>query len=131
MINVLKSIGLGVVVGVLSSVCLSLTLEEEVSEARMGLYGGFISLIAASTSVAADSYIKRNNQEEKAVLPPAKNQATEELQHLIAQIVINGFENHLNALQVGSPEYQKALESYGSLLIAKTFPPSTKADKRQ
>lgn len=129
MINVLKSIGLGVIVGALSSVCLSLTLEEEVSEQRMALYGGFISAIAASISVASVSYLKRNGEEEKPDLPQTKTLAIEETQRIMAQVIIDGFNNHLNSLQPGSLEYQKALESYGNLLATKTFPLPTKTEK--
>ena len=111
MIHILKSIGLGVAIGIASSVCLSLTLEEEVSEQRMALYGGFISIVATSTSVASISYLKRNNEEEKAILLPSKPYPNPETEAIIARIIESGFQNHLNSLQPGSSEYLKALVS--------------------
>lgn len=125
----LKSILLGSVIGGVSSILLSLTLEPEVSESRMGQYGAFIGLIASSVSVATITASGINKDQSKGDFIPNKHPQESENNPLLQELVRDAAENHLNNLQPGSSEYFSALELYGKLLSGENSPPPTNSKK--
>lgn len=111
-----KAIFLGTVISVVSSVTLSLTLEPEISEVRMGQYGGFIGLIASSTTTALLAITTRNNSQSNKEIDPNKSDSKPDFNLVLGELIQRATENHLNCLQPGSPEYFEALELYGKVL---------------
>ena len=121
----LNAILTGTTLGAVSSVMLSLTLEPQISESRMGQYGAFIGLIASATSVAMVQGSSRNNTKENRILHPNKQPSKSDLNPILRDIIRNAAENHLNALQPGSDGYFQTLELYGNLLSGENSPPPT------
>jgi hypothetical protein len=125
----LKAILLGSVIGGVSSVLLSLTLEPEISEVRMGQYGAFIGLIASATATATLTPSTRKDDQLKPDTNPNKLDSKPDFNPILAEIVIKATNNHLNALLPGSPEYFEALELYGKLLLGNSDTPNTNTPK--
>ncbi len=125
----LKAILLGSVIGGVGSVVLSLTLEPEISELRMGQYGLFIGLIASSTATSIITASSPNKDQSKPELTPNKLDSKPDFNPILAEIVIKATNNHLNALLPGSPEYFEALELYGKLLLGNSDTPNTNSKK--
>jgi len=125
----LKAILLGSVIGGVSSVLLSLTLEPEISELRMGQYGLFIGLIASSVTSATLTPSTRKDDQLKPDYTPNKLDSKPDFNPILAEIVIKATNNHLNALLPGSPEYFEALELYGKLLSGENGTPNTNTPK--
>jgi len=125
----LKSILLGSVIGGVSSVLLSLTLEPEVSEIRMGQYGAFIGLIASATTTATLTASNPNKNQSKGDFIPNKLDAKPDYSPILGELIQKATENHLNALLPGSPEYFEALELYGKLLSGENGTPNTNTPK--
>jgi len=125
-----KAILAGTTLGAIGSVMLSLTLEPEISESRMGQYGAFIGLIASASSVAIVQGSNAINNRQNANLHPNKLPSETDFNPILADIVKKSAENHLNALQPGSSEYFKALELYGNLLSGENNPPPTNSKKQ-
>ncbi len=119
-LNLLKSLNtilLGAAVGAVSSVMLSLTLEPEISEVRMGQYGGFIGLIASATSVAILTGSNTNKQPENTKTTTYKTPQQLNNNSFLQELVRDAAEKHLNRLQPGSSEYFEALELYGKMVL--------------
>ena len=125
----LKAILLGSVIGGVSSVLLSLTLEPEISEVRMGQYGAFIGLIASSVTSATLTASGINKAQSKSDFNPNKHPQASENNPLLQELVRDAAENHLNSLQPGSSEYFSALELYGKMLSVENNPPPTNTPK--
>ena len=125
----LKAILVGTVLGGVSSVLLSLTLEPEVSESRMGQYGGFIGLISAATSTAIMAVSNRKDSDKNTQLTPYNPPQELNFQDVLIQTVNDGIQKHLDALQPGSPEYSEALELYSRVLPVKNDPLPTNNQK--
>lgn len=113
----LNTILLGAAVGAVSSVMLSLTLEPEISEVRMGQYGGFIGLIASATSVAILTGSNTNKQPENTKTTTYKTPQQLNNNSFLQELVKDAAEKHLNRLQPGSSEYFEALELYGKMVL--------------
>ncbi|HEY9866939.1 MAG TPA: hypothetical protein V6D21_22385 [Candidatus Obscuribacterales bacterium] len=124
---ILSPILTGTVVAAIGSVLLSLTLESEVSEVRMGQYGGFIGLLSSASAVAVGS--NRNNEPENQAITPKKPEAKTDFNPILGELIQKATENHLNALQPGSPEYFATLELYGKLLSGENGTPDTNTQK--
>lgn len=124
-----KAIMVGTVIGGLSSVLLSLTLEPEISEVRMGQYGGFIGLIASSTTTALLAITTRNNTQSNKETSPNKSDSKPDFNLVLGELIQRATENHLNCLQPGSPEYFEALELYGKVLSPESTTPNTNTQK--
>ncbi|MEL0594278.1 MAG: hypothetical protein U1V55_07635 [Planktothrix rubescens PR222] len=127
----LKAILIGSVIGGISSVLLSLTLEPEISEVRMGQYGLFIGLIASSVTSVILTPSTRKDDQSKPELPPNKPDSKPDFNPILGEIVIKATNNHLNALLPGSPEYFEALELYGKLLLGNSGTPNTNTPKNK
>jgi hypothetical protein len=127
----LKAILIGSVIGGVSSVLLSLTLEPEISEVRMGQYGLFIGLIASSVTSVTLTPSTRKDDQSKPELPPNKPDSKPDFNPILGEIVIKATNNHLNALLPGSPEYFEALELYGKLLLGNSGTPNTNTPKNK
>jgi gas vesicle protein len=127
----LKAILIGSVIGGISSVLLSLTLEPEISEVRMGQYGLFIGLIASSVTSVILTPSTRKDDQSKPELTPNKPDSKPEFNPILTEIVIKATNNHLNALLPGSPEYFEALELYGKLLLGNSGTPNTNTPKNK
>jgi hypothetical protein len=125
----LKAILLGSVIGGVSSVLLSLTLEPEISELRMGQYGLFIGLIASATATATLTPSTRKDDQSKPELTPNKQPLKTDFNPILGELIQKATENHLNALLPGSPEYFEALELYGKLLSGENGTPNTNTTK--
>lgn len=125
----IKAIILGSVIGGVSSVLLSLTLEPEISEIRMGQYGLFVGLIASSVSVASNTVTTRNNTKSNKETDLNKSDSKPDINFLLGELIQRATENHLNCLQPGSPEYFEALELYGNVLSLENSPPHTNTPK--
>lgn len=125
-----KAILAGTTLGAIGSVILSLTLEPEISEMRMGQYGAFIGLIASATTTATITANNDNKDQSKGDFNPNKLPSETDFNPILADIVKKSAENHLNALQPGSSEYFKALELYGNLLSGENNPPPTNSKKQ-
>jgi len=125
----LKAIMVGTVIGGISSVLLSLTLEPEISEVRMGQYGGFIGLIASSTTTALLAVTTRNNTQSKPDYTSNKSDSKPDFNLVLGELIQRATENHLNCLQPGSPEYFEALELYGKLLSGENGTPNINTQK--
>lgn len=124
-----KAIMVGTVIGGLSSVLLSLTLEPEISEVRMGQYGGFIGLIASSTTTALLAITTRNNTQSNKETSPNRSDTKPDFNLVLGELIQRATENHLNCLQPGSPEYFEALELYGKVLSPENTTPNTNTQK--
>ena len=124
-----RAIFLGTAISVVSSVMLSLTLEPEISEVRMGQYGGFIGLIASSTTTALLAITTRNNSQSNKEISPNKSDLKPDFNLLLGELIQRATENHINCLQPGSPEYFEALELYGKVLSGENSPPHTNTPK--
>jgi hypothetical protein len=124
-----KAILVGTVIGGISSVLLSLTLEPEISEVRMGQYGGFIGLIASSTTTALLAITTRNNTQSNKETSPNKSDPNPDFSIVFGELIQRATENHLNCLQPGSPEYFEALELYGKVLSGENGTPNTNTPK--
>lgn len=111
-----KAIILGTVIGGISSVMISLTLEPEISETRMGQYGLIVGLIASSVSVAINTITDRNNTQSKPIYTPNKPESKPDFNLILGELIQRSAENHLNALSPGSPEYYTALDLYWKTL---------------
>ena len=125
----LKAILLGSVIGGVSSVLLSLTLEPEISEVRMGQYGAFIGLIASASTTSLISGSGTNKDQSKPELTPNKQPLKTDFNPILGELIQKATENHLNALLPGSPEYFEALELYGKLLSGENGTPNTNTPK--
>lgn len=128
---ILSSIITATAVGVVGSVLLSLTLEPEVSEVRMGQYGGFIGLISGASAVAVAVGSNRNNEPRNEDIIPKKLEAKTDFNPILGDLIRKSAESHLNALLPGSSEYFEALELYGKLLSgdSATLPTNTQETK--
>lgn len=124
-----KAIMVGTVIGGISSVLLSLTLEPEISEVRMGQYGGFIGLIASSTTTALLAITTRNNTQSNKETSPNRSDPKPDFNLVLGELIQRATENHLNCLQPGSPEYFEALELYGKVLSPESTTPNTNTQK--
>lgn len=124
-----KAILAGTTLGAIGSVMLSLTLEPEISEIRMGQYGAFIGLLSSATAVSLVVGSSRNNESEKSILNPNKHPQQSGNNPLLQELVRDAAENHLNSLQPGSSEYFSALELYGKMLSGENAPPPTNSKK--
>ena len=124
-----KAIMVGTVISGLSSVLLSLTLEPEISEVRMGQYGGFIGLIASSTTTALLAITTRNNTQSKPDYRPNKSDPNPGFSIVFGELIQRATENHLNCLQPGSSEYFEALELYGKVLSGENGTPNINTQK--
>ena len=127
--STLKAILLGSVIGGVSSVLLSLTLEPEISELRMGQYGAFIGLIASATATATLTPSTRKDDQSKPELTPNKQPLKTDFNPILGELIQKATENHLNALLPGSPEYFETLELYGKLLLGNSDTPNTNTPK--
>lgn len=125
----LSTILAGTAIGAVGSVLLSLTLEPEISEIRMGQYGAFIGLIASATSVAMITDNIGNKDQSKGDSNPNKIDSKTDFNPILAEIVQKATENHLNALRPGSSEYFEALELYGKMLSGENTTPPTNSKK--
>jgi hypothetical protein len=125
----LKAILIGSVIGGVSSVLLSLTLEPEISEVRMGQYGLFIGLIASSVTSVTLTPSTRKDDQSKPELTPNKQPLKTDFNPILGELIQRATENHLNCLQPGSPEYFEALELYGKVLSGENNPPPTNTPK--
>lgn len=125
----LNAILTGTTLGAIGSVMLSLTLEPEISEIRMGQYGAFIGLIASATSVATITASGINRAQLKGDSNPNKHPQQLENNPLLQELVRDAAENHLNSLQPGSSEYFEALELYGKMVLPENATPSTNSKK--
>lgn len=124
-----KAIMIGTMIGGLSSVLISLTLEPEVSEVRMGQYGGFIGLIASSTTTAILVIAGRNNSQSNKEIGPNKSDPKPDFSLVLGELIQRSAENHLNALLPGSPEYYTALDLYWKTLSGENDTPNTNTQK--
>ena len=124
-----KAIMIGTMIGGLSSVLISLTLEPEVSEVRMGQYGGFIGLIASSTTTAILTIATRNNSQSNKEIDPNKSDPKPDFNLILGELIQRSAENHLNALLPGSPEYYTALDLYWKTLSGENDTPNTNTQK--
>ena len=125
----LKAILLGSVIGGVGSVVLSLTLEPEVSEVRMGQYGAFIGLIASAVAVTTITASSPNKDQSKPDYTPNKPEFKPDYNPILVEMIQKATENHLNRLQPGSPEYFEALELYGKVLSGENGTPNTNTTK--
>ena len=125
-----KAILAGTTLGAIGSVILSLTLEPEISEMRMGQYGAFIGLIASATTTATITANNDNKDQSKGDFNPNKHPQQLENKPFLQELVKDAAEKHLDALQPGSSEYFKALELYGNLLSGENNPPPTNLKKQ-
>lgn len=125
----LKAILVGTVLGGVSSVLLSLTLEPEISESRMGQYGGFIGLISSAVSTAVMAVSNQKNSNKNIEATPNNSSQQLNLQDILINVVSEGVQKHLDSLQPGSPDYFKTLETYGKVLIHENTPPPTNTQK--
>jgi hypothetical protein len=125
----LKAILIGSVIGGISSVLLSLTLEPEISEVRMGQYGLFIGLIASATATATLTASNPNKPQSNPDSTPNKLDSKTDFNPILGELIQKATENHLNALLPGSPEYFEALELYGKLLLGNSGTPNTNTPK--
>lgn len=126
---ILSAILTGTAVAAIGSVLLSLTLESEVSELRMGQYGGFIGLLSSASAVAVVVGSSRNNEPDSLAIVPKKPEVKTDFNPILGELIQKATENHLNALQPGSPEYFEALELYGKLLLGENNTPDTNTQK--
>ena len=124
-----KAILLGTIVGGVSSVLLSLTLEPEISEVRMGQYGTFIGLIASSTTTAILTIATRNNSQSNKEIDTNKIDSKPDFSLVLGELIQRSAENHLNALLPGSPEYYTALDLYWKTLSGENDTPNTNTQK--
>ncbi|ADZ31636.1 hypothetical protein PaVLD_ORF129L [Planktothrix phage PaV-LD] len=124
-----KAIMIGTMIGGLSSVLISLTLEPEVSEVRMGQYGGFIGLIASSTTTAILVVATRNNSQSNKEIDTNKIDSKPDFSLVLGELIQRSAENHLNALLPGSPEYYTALDLYWKTLSGENDTPNTNTQK--
>lgn len=124
-----KAIMIGTMIGGLSSVLISLTLEPEVSEVRMGQYGGFIGLIASSTTTAILTIATRNNSQSNKEIDTNKIDSKPDFSLVLGELIQRSAENHLNALLPGSPEYYTALDLYWKTLSGENDTPNTNTQK--
>ena len=124
-----KAILLGTMVGGVSSVLISLTLEPEISEIRMGQYGLIVGLIASSVSTTINTITDRNSTQSKPDYTPNKPELKPDFSLVLGELIQRSAENHLNALLPGSPEYFEALELYGKLLSGENGTPNTNTPK--
>lgn len=124
-----KAILLGTIVGGVSSVLLSLTLEPEISEVRMGQYGAFIGLIASSTTTAILTIATRNNSQSNKEIDTNKIDSKPDFSLVLGELIQRSAENHLNALLPGSPEYYTALDLYWKTLSGENDTPNTNTQK--
>jgi hypothetical protein len=127
----LKAILIGSVIGGISSVLLSLTLEPEISEVRMGQYGLFIGLIASATATATLTASNPNKPQSNPDSTPNKLDSKTDFNPILGELIQKATENHLNALLPGSPEYFEALELYGKLLLGNSGTPNTNTPKNK
>ncbi len=138
----LKAILIGSVIGGISSVLLSLTLEPEISEVRMGQYGLFIGLIASATATATLTASNPNKPQSNPDSTPNKLDSNPDstpnkldsktdFNPILGELIQKATENHLNALLPGSPEYFEALELYGKLLLGNSGTPNTNTPKNK
>ena len=127
----LKAILIGSVIGGVSSVLLSLTLEPEISEVRMGQYGLFIGLIASATATATLTASNPNKPQSNPDSTPNKLDSKTDFNPILGELIQKATENHLNALLPGSPEYFEALELYGKLLLGNSGTPNTNTPKNK
>lgn len=125
----LKAILIGSVIGGVSSVLLSLTLESEVSEVRMGQYGAFIGLIASAVATATLTASNPNKPQSNPDFTPNKLDSKTDFNPILGELIQKATENHLNALLPGSSEYFEALELYGKLLSGENSTPNTNTPK--
>lgn len=124
-----KAILVGTVIGGISSVLLSLTLEPEISEVRMGQYGGVIGLIASSTTTALLAITTRNNSQSNKEIDTNKSDSKPDFNLILGELIQKSAENHLNALPPGSPEYYTALDLYWKTLSGENGTPNTNTQK--
>lgn len=124
-----KAIILGTVIGGISSVMLSLTLEPEISEFRMGQYGGFIGLIASSATSAILAAASPNNTQSNKEIDPNKLDSKPDFNLILGELIQRSAESHLNALPPGSPEYYTALDLYWKTLSGENPTPNTNTQK--
>ena len=125
----LKAIILGSVIGGVSSVLLSLTLEPEISEVRMGQYGAFIGLIASASTTSLISGSSTNKDQSKPDYTPNKPELKPDFSLVLGELIQRSAENHLNALLPGSPEYYTALDMYWKTLSGENDTPNTNTQK--
>jgi hypothetical protein len=125
----LKAILLGSVIGGVSSVLLSLTLEPEISEVRMGQYGAFIGLIASASTTSLISGSGTNKDQSKTDYTPNKPELKPDFSLVLGELIQRSAENHLNALLPGSPEYYTALDMYWKTLSGENDTPNTNTQK--
>lgn len=127
--QILNAILAGTALGAIGSVMLSLTLEPEISEIRMGQYGAFIGLLSSASTVALVVGSSRTNESENAIFNRNKHPQQSEKKPLLQELVRDAAENHLNSLVPGSSEYFSALELYGKMLSGENAPPPTNSKK--
>lgn len=127
----LNAILAGTALGAVGSVMLSLTLEPEISEVRMGQYGAFIGLIASATSVAIATGSDSYKRSENAKLPGNKSTQQSGSNTFLQELVKDAAEKHLNRLQPGSLEYFEALELYGKMVLPENDTLPTNNEKPQ
>ena len=124
-----KAILLGTMVGGVSSVLISLTLEPEISEIRMGQYGLIVGLIASSVSTTINTITDRNSTQSKPDYTPNKPELKPDFSLVLGELIQRSAENHLNALLPGSPEYYTALDLYWKTLSGENDTPNTNTQK--
>ena len=124
-----KAILLGTMVGGVSSVLISLTLEPEISEIRMGQYGLIVGLIASSVSTTINTITDRNSTQSKPDYTPNKPELKPDFSLVLGELIQRSAENHLNALLPGSPEYYTALDMYWKTLSGENDTPNTNTQK--
>ncbi len=124
-----KAILLGTMIGGVSSVLLSLTLEPEISELRMGQYGLFIGLIASSTATSIITASSPNKDQSKPDYTPNKPELKPDFSLVLGELIQRSAENHLNALLPGTPEYYTALDLYWKTLSGENDTSNTNTQK--
>ena len=124
-----KAILLGTMIGGVSSVLISLTLEPEISEIRMGQYGLIVGLIASSVSTTINTITDRNSTQSKPDYTPNKPELKPDFSLVLGELIQRSAENHLNALLPGSPEYYTALDLYWKTLSGENDTPNTNTQK--
>ena len=124
-----KAILLGTMIGGVSSVLISLTLEPEISEIRMGQYGLIVGLIASSVSTTINTITDRNSTQSKPDYTPNKPELKPDFSLVLGELIQRSAENHLNALLPGSPEYYTALDMYWKTLSGENDTPNTNTQK--
>ena len=124
-----KAILLGTMIGGVSSVLISLTLEPEISEIRMGQYGLIVGLIASSVSTTINTITDRNSTQSKPDYTPNKPELKPDFSLVLGELIQRSAENHLNALLPGSPEYYTALDLYWKTLSGENDTSNTNTQK--